>query len=118
MGETFLTLKQARGWRHAGGDRYDARLLRDLPGGGQIELTFAVGAGNRAIVSNRYALIPGDGNRRETDWEWADLWQGRLQYASKGCLWEQDPGGSTRQIADFTGMTYEERQAPYTGIQR
>ncbi len=118
MGGTFATLMQARGWRHAGGDHYDARLLRDLPGGGQIELTFAVGARNRAIVSNRYALIPGDGNRRETDWEWADLWQGRLQYASKGCLWEQDPGGNTRQIADFTAMAYEERLAPYAGVPR
>jgi len=116
MGGTYLAMMGARGWRHAGGERYDARLTRDLPSGGQIELTFAVGARNRAIVSNRYALIGADGARHETDWEWADLWQGRLQYAARGGLWEQTQDGDPRPIADFIAMAHEERQAPYSGV--
>jgi hypothetical protein len=115
-GPTFVAMMQARGWLHGGGHSYAARLFRDLPWGGQVEMTFALGARNRAIVSNRYAVIDATGVRRETDWEWADLWQGRLQYAARGCLWDQDAHGEPRLIADFRAMTYEERRAPYAGV--
>lgn len=115
-GGTYAALMQARGWHLSEGQGYNARLLRDLPRGGQIELTFAVGARNRAVVSNRYALIDRAGARQETDWEWADLWRGRLQFAAQGGLYDKPPEGQPRQIADFTAMTFAERRAPYAGV--
>lgn len=113
MGASFAASMQARGWRHAGGEGYEARLMRDLPWGGQLELSFALGARDRALISNRYAVIDANGARRPTDWEWAETWQGRLQYAAQGCLWERTQDGPVRRIADFTAMAYEERRAPY-----
>lgn len=115
MGSTQVALMQTRDWRLLRGESYDAVLARDLPDGGLIELSFAIGARDRAIISNRYTLIGRDGTRAETGWEWADIWRGRLQYADRGALWELN-AGTPQLIRDFTDMMPERRQAPYAGV--
>ena len=116
-GNLYAAMLVRRGWRREG-ERYDAILRRDLPGGGWIELSFAIHARNRAIISSRYALVDAKGARVEQpDWEWADLWRDRLQFAARGALWERPIGGGEAQrIKDFAGMGFEEIQAPYEGI--
>jgi len=115
-GGTYAALMQARGWRHLGGASYDAVLCRDLPGAGRIEASFALRAPGRAIVSNRYTLIDADGARKQTGWEWADLWRGRIQYAENGALWDMVPGAPPRLIADLSGLSPSRRRAPYDGV--
>jgi hypothetical protein len=116
-GNLYATMLERRGWRQEG-QGYDAVLRRDLPGGGWIELSFEIQARNRAILSSRYAMVDAAGTRMEQpDWEWADLWRDRLQFAAKGALWEQPlAGGEARRLRDFSGMGFEEVQAPYEGI--
>ncbi|MCV2867190.1 hypothetical protein OEW28_00935 [Defluviimonas sp. WL0002] len=118
MGDTYAALMQARGWRRLDGAGYAAILARDVPGGGRLELSFALGEPRRAIVSNRYALIGSDGARVETRWEWADIWQDRLHYAQGGALWERGPDGAARLIRAFDDMAPARRQAPYQGVSR
>ncbi len=116
MGAMQVAILQTRGWRLLRGASYDTVLARDLPDGGRIELSFALGARNRALISNRYAVIEPGGTRTETGWDWADVWRGRLQYAEGGALWETGSGTPPRLIRDFTGMTPERRRAPYSGV--
>ncbi|MEZ5912626.1 MAG: hypothetical protein R3D84_10750 [Paracoccaceae bacterium] len=118
MGATFVAKMTARGWRHVGGQGYDAVLHRDLSGGRTLEMRFEVGAKNRAIIANRYALIADDGTRRETDWEWAEPGRKGLFYAAGGCLWSQAQGGEPVLLRDFAAMDYGERRAPYRGVAR
>ena len=114
-GNLYAAMLERRGWRREG-EAYDAVLRRDLPEGGWIELGFVAHARNRAIVSNRYAVVNAKGARTEQpDWEWADLWGGRLQFAARGALWEAR-GGEARRLRDFSGMGFEEVQAPYEGV--
>ena len=61
-------------------------------------------------------MVDAQGARTEQpDWEWADLWGGRLQFAARGALWEAT-GGDARRLRDFSGMSFEEVQAPYEGV--
>ena len=59
------------------------------------------------------------GPRRQVcaDWEWADLDEGAVVWADKGCLYRAAVGaaglGKPRLIYDFNGMEFERRQAPY-----
>lgn len=115
MGDLHAVRLERRGWRREGSG-YDARLMRDLPGGGWLELRFALGARNRALVSSRYALVDSEGRRSERpDWDWADLWQDRLQFAERGGLHEMVADGTARFLQDLSGLSYEEVRAPYEG---
>jgi len=119
MGGTYAALLERRGWRRSGpGQGYNAELTRDLPGGARLEITFAHGLRNRALTSGRYALVAPDGTRTERpDWEWADLWGDRLQFAARGALFEmQMPGWEARRLRDFSGMAFEAVEAPYEGV--
>jgi len=123
MGGLYPAMTQARGWRIVAGDGYGTVLARDLPGGGQLELTFAVGARDRAVVSNRYAIIGADGRRCDCPgWEWADLWQDRLQFAARGGLYEtplsRPSGRDATLLRDLSDLSYEEIAAPYEGCPR
>ena len=119
MGGTYLAVQEKRGWRREGGEGYEGRLARDLAGGARIELTFALGARNRAVISNRYALVTAQGEREERpDWEWAEPWGDRLQFAARGALWEMPAEAraeDVRRLHDFSGMAFEARVAPYEG---
>jgi hypothetical protein len=118
-GNLYAAMLERRGWRREG-EGYDAVLRRDLPGGGRIELSFAIHARNRAVISSRYAVVDAMGARTERpDWEWADLWGDRLQVAAKGGLHEGPataPLGELRWLRDLSGLAYEEVPAPYEGI--
>jgi hypothetical protein len=120
MGGTYAARLERRGWRRVGGEGYEAVLARDLPGGGWLELGFAIGARNRSIVSNRYAVVARDGVRQERpDWEWAELWQDRLHVAARGALWEvpaAEPGAEPRRLHDLNGLSFEAVPAPYEGV--
>lgn len=123
MGGLYPAMMQARGWRIVAGEGYDTIMTRDLPGGGRLELAFAVGARDRSILSNRYAIVGADGRRCDCpDWEWADLWQDRLQFAARGGLYETPAGHPTGEDAtllrDFSDMSYQEIAAPYEGCAR
>jgi hypothetical protein len=116
-GNLYAAMLERRGWRRAG-EGYEAVLTRDLPGGGRLELSFVIQARNRAILSSRYALLGQDGARAERpDWEWAELWGGRLQFAARGALHEMPAeGGEERRLRDFSGMAFEAVAAPYEGV--
>ncbi|EYD75722.1 hypothetical protein Rumeso_02809 [Rubellimicrobium mesophilum DSM 19309] len=116
-GNLHAAMLERRGWRREG-QAYDAVLRRDLPGGGRIELSFAIHARNRAIVSSRYATVDATGARTaQSEWEWADLWRDRLQFAARGALWERPlAGGEARRLHDLSGLAYEEVRAPYEGV--
>jgi hypothetical protein len=107
-----------RGWRHLGGQSYDACLARDLPGGGVMRHRYVLHGANRAIASSAYDLtVPGQ-DTVATDWEWADLWRDRLHYAAGGALWQIALGTDGRQgaptlVHDFNAMTFQALQAPY-----
>ena len=116
-GNLYAAMLERRGWRREG-QGYEAVLRRDLPGGGWVELSFVLHARNRAVISNRYAVVDAAGARAERpDWEWADLWGDRLQFAARGALWEL-AGGEARRLRDLSGMAYEEVVAPYEGVAR
>jgi hypothetical protein len=120
MGATFAATLQRRGWEHLGGERYDIRLARPLPGGWRIELAPALHAPNRALISLGYALAhPGRGLRiDQPDWQWAEAWGDGLHFAAHGCLYQAGiaadgtPIGVTL-LRDFAGMRFEPLRAPY-----
>lgn len=118
MGGLFASRMQARGWT-ATGDAYDLRLTKPLAGGGALVWTIALGARNRTLLSNHIALDgvappPGAPGR----WEWADVRNGAVQFAAKGCLWQASPGANgqfdaARLVHDFSVHTYDPVAAPY-----
>jgi len=121
MGGLYAAMMQRRGWRHTGGEGYEARLEKPLAAGWRLELGFEVGRRNRSIISNRYALLdpagrPVTGTR---EWEWAEPWKDGVQFASRGALWfaEVTERGVEKPalLHDFTGMAFEAREAPYRG---
>ncbi len=110
-GDTQGARLRLRGWRHVSGESHGAIHARDLPGGGVLDHRYALHAANRAILSSRYRLtLPGRAPQPK-DWEWADLWQGRLFFARAGCLWAERPGAA-ELIHDFNAMTFTPRPAP------
>ena len=120
MGGTYPVMLEGRGLQRQEGESYAARLARGLPGGRRIELSFALHAPNRAIISNRYALVPARGERLEKpDWEWAEPWGDRLQFAARGALWDMPAEAralEARRLHDFTGMAFEPVAASYEGV--
>ncbi len=124
MGELYAAMMERRGWRHAEGERYDARLDKQFAGDWRLELEFDVGRMNRSIISNKYKLTHAElGCVADTrDWEWAEPWADGLQIAARGGLHfvpmlSEGPGAPTL-IRDFGGMEFEERIAPYRGVER
>lgn len=121
LGGTHGAMLTLRGWQPLGGQSYDARHARALPGGGVLEHGYQLSARGRAIVSSCYDLeLPGQ-PRQQTGWEWADLWQDRLQYATEGCLWQaqitpRGRMGPPERIHDFSAMTFVPLPAPYDGV--
>lgn len=121
MGDLYVAMMARRGWRHVSGTGYDAVLRKPCGAGAEIELGFALRAPNRALLSNRYTLVLPDGGTRRTDWEWADLWDGRLCYAVAGTLRSAVAAADgtlaqDRLIHDFRDMTFDARPAPYPGF--
>jgi hypothetical protein len=123
MGDMFAQTQTLRGWRHQEGRGYDAVLQKPLHAGWLLELRFVLSAPKRSLISHQYALVhPHRGLRVDmTDWEWADVWGERVQYASGGMLRAaivQTEGAldQVRVIHDFTPMTFESRPSPYVGV--
>ncbi len=122
MGGLFAAMMQKRGWRHDGGERYEARLSKPLAAGWRLELGFEVGRRNRSIISNRYALLDAEGRPAPgaEDWEWAEPWRDGVQFAARGGLHfaplTNQGLGTPTLIRDFGDMTFEPRQAPYRGV--
>ena len=119
MGALYAATMVRRGWTSDGVPRYDVGLKRSLDSGWQIELTFAVGAADRSIISNRYALTrPGQAQVEYPAWEWADAWRDGLQFAEHGALHFARIGRDgqlqdRRLIRDFSDMKFARLRAPY-----
>ncbi len=109
-GGTYLAKLVLRGWSHDSGLAYGARLSRLVAKGWRLEQGFVTGGANRAITSSTYALRRSDGSAviEQPDWEWADVWKTRVQFAAKGALWqaELDRNGvvTPQLIADLNDM--------------
>jgi hypothetical protein len=122
MGATVVAKMVRRGWEHVGGERYDAVLEKPLGLDVALRLSFETQARNRAIISNRYALVDRSSGAAEDrpDWEWAETWGGHLQHATRGAIFAAPldalgvPGAAT-EVQDFTGMKFEPIAAPYEG---
>jgi hypothetical protein len=120
MGDTYAAMLERRGWRRSGpGQHYDAELSRDLPDGGRSVQSFALHAPNRSIISSCYALVTPSGTRIEKpDWEWAEAWGDRLQFAAAGALWDMPAAAQAleaRRLHDLPAMAFEPVVAPYEG---
>lgn len=121
QGGTHGAMLELRGWRHLDGTSYNARHIRNLPGGGVLEHSYRLSGPNRAIVSSSYRLALAGQGASGTGWEWADLWQDRLQFAARGSLWQAqiNPAGELGRpilIHDFSEMTFVPLPAPYDGV--
>lgn len=125
MGDLFATQLQRRGWKHVGKERYDAELRTGLSGEWTLKLTFEIGAKNRALISNRYALVSSD-NTNTIDlpgWQWADKFGHFVQWAENGALWQatvHDNGTleDRTQLHDLSDMQFQAIQAPYPGVSK
>lgn len=123
MGDTYTTILTRRSWTHESGAGYSALLHHDLWSGWALELRFEVQAKNRAIVSNRYALVHIEtGNRIEQpDWEWAEPFEDRLYFAAGGMLYRAGVAAdgqvqNPEVIKDFNEMVFDAIKAPYEGV--
>jgi hypothetical protein len=119
MGGLYTARMVLRGWTDTGGEGYAMALEKPAEGGWTLRQTVAQGAKDRALVSIRYALVK-DGEETDTDWDWAEPWNGGLQVARAGALWsvpltETGPGEPTL-IHDFNASTFEAIAAPYEGL--
>lgn len=120
MGGLYVAMMERRGWVHAGGERYEARLARQSEEGWSIGLGFETWAKRRSLIANRYSVTAGDVTVAQQDWEWAETWRDGVQFAEGGCLWFARVGAGARLhdrhlIADLNPMRFEAREAPYRG---
>lgn len=119
MGGLYAAMLARRGWVRTGGDRYETTLQTNLTGGWRLELGFRIGAGNRSIISNTYALVDPDGGRHPQEtWEWAEPWKNGIQFAAAGAIYEAKDAesgldGTPMRIADLNPMSFEAIRAPY-----
>ena len=123
MGGLYAATQSRRGWQSDGKPSTEVRLSRELCRGWKIEQTIRIGAKDRGLVSNAYALVKSGADRRDMRlWTWADIWQDGVHYAAEGKLWfaRVSADGSmsdTREIHDFTTMSFEAVPAPYEGVE-
>jgi hypothetical protein len=115
------------GWTHVDRDRLGAHESVDV-----FERPLLHGHRLRKLAHAEIARTPGKGcywdehvviepdgtERREPDWEWADLDGARLVYAKKGALHAQRFGrkgalAPSTLLFDFAPMRFEEIVAPY-----
>ena len=113
-GGTWPAKLALRGWTWEDGAGTDARLWKPWAGG-RLWQSFTVGAKDRTIISERYALEAPNGSITEhPDWTWADTFGDRLQFAVGGQLWQTTGGVEAAEpIHDLRAMEFEARDAPY-----
>ena len=123
MGALYAATQVRRGWRSDNVPSTGVGLWRDLSNGWKLEQTIRIGARNRALLSSAYALVkPGVDRRDMPAWTWADVWRDGLHYAADGGLWfaRVSADGSlsdTREIHDFSSMSFEAIAAPYDRVE-
>lgn len=122
MGDLYAATMTYRGWTHIRGARYGAVLIKRLTDNWHLELSFNIAAKNRAIISNIYTLVNEAKSQRisQNHWEWADTFEGKVQFASNGCLCDADLNtdgnlDNPRVIRDFSDMKFMPIKAPYEG---
>ncbi|MGI9370529.1 MAG: hypothetical protein ACR2O2_17000 [Ruegeria sp.] len=123
MGDLFAAQMQRRGWEHARHQRYDAELQTTVSAAWNLRLTFETGAKNRALISNRYALVSAD-NTKTIDlpgWQWADKFGPFVQWSENGALWQatiHDDGTLEDRtlLHDLSDMQFQAIAAPYPGV--
>lgn len=123
MGDLYVRSMTLRGWEHQGGEGYNAVLRKTVNADWYIELSFAIGAKNRALISNQYRLVGvhNDARRTQPDWDWADIYGQHIHFASRGCLHRASLGpqgdlDNLSLIRDFSDMSFSTIKAPYDGI--
>lgn len=124
MGALYPAMMEARGWTAVAGASHGTVMEKPAAKGWRLRLSFEIGAANRAMISNRYALIgpsaEGDPVVEGAGWEWAEPWAGGLQIARDGALLflplGEDGPGEARPIHGFTDMRFAPRAAPYRGV--
>ncbi len=123
MGDLVRSQMQRRGWSHVAGERYEAEMLMPLSELWNLRLILEIGAKNRSMISNRYALVSADNSKTidQPGWQWADKFGPLLQWAENGALWQaalHDNGTleDRTMLHDLTDMKFQPIKAPYPGI--
>ncbi|OAN76561.1 hypothetical protein A8B78_03535 [Jannaschia sp. EhC01] len=126
MGALFPSMMAARGWRIDGGTGKDTRFSKLLPCGCTLHLRLERGYRSAGtILDHVFTLERADQTTDQTidcgEWEWAEPWDNGIQFARAGALWfvpvTKAGLGEPRIVHDFTDMVFENREAPYEGIQ-
>ncbi len=123
MSDLVRSQMQRRGWNHVAGERYEAEMLMSLSEHWNLRLTFEIGAKNRAMISNRYALVSADKTKTIDlpGWQWAEKFGPFVQWAENGALWQATihENGTLEDrtlLHDLTDMKFQPIKAPYPGI--
>ena len=115
------------GWRMTKLSRYSGLhvghgvFVRDLEAGVRL---VKVGKENSKAEMESHTVISIDGTVLEEhpDWEWADVYRGRLLYAKHGKLWaqkiHQHSRGDALVIYDLNQMRFRTLAPPYSALNR
>jgi hypothetical protein len=69
-----------------------------------------------------HRLISREGILDYPDWEWADVEGRDVVFAKEGAIWRMrvhaKQADTARLLCDFTGMSFEQKEAPYYGVEK